>query len=176
MSNGAAPAPGQPVAALSPPSLGTFPGFTTGQVYYPELFIPENAGVQPRDYVQELLNGVAAVEIVRPIQVDIPGTVYAMCGSAVDSTGAALPVGLDPLDTFLFRLEHNSGDRFTTAPTLGSTVLGRNGLPRLVGARGWMWDRGGTIRIGLTPLRANLRINIALWIIEFRGPQNFTMR
>lgn len=169
---------GTPQASLNPPSLGQYGGWTRSQVYYPEVLIPgrEFAGVQPRDYVVNLSAGTANIEVLRPISVDIPGTVYAMTGGSRDTTGTAFPVGLESLDTFKIRIEHNSNDRFVTQTAYGSAVVGTAARPRLVGASGWIWDRGGTIRVFITPLRANLDIDISLWVIEYRGLQNFTMR
>lgn len=148
------------------------PQWQTAQVYYPEPYLPNHAGVRSRDIAVSLVNGIAGTESLVPkVSFTIPGSVYALTGSAMDTTGADWPTGMNPLDTFLVRFAYAFGDRFTSEPTLASNVLGRAGLPRLVGGHGWEMNQNGQILVAITPLRANLRISVCLWFIEFRGMQ-----
>lgn len=146
------------------------------QVYEPTPWRPLNPfiGEQFRRYTADVvLNETANTEVPRIIQIDIPATLYGLTGAAVDSTGAALPVGLDPLDTFLVRFEHNNGDRIDTQAALGSAMLGTAKFPALLGGPAWHFDRGSSINIGITPLRSNLRIYVVAWMMEYRGPANY---
>lgn len=166
-------------AALNPPSYQAYaeqiPAWYREPVYEPRPFFPnqDNIAKQPRMRTVESLNEAANVEVLRFIQVDVPSIVYAWTGAAVDTTPAALPVGLASLDTFTVRFEHNAGDRLTPVAQLGSCVLGTAAFPALIGGAGWVFDRGGTITVAIVPLRASLRIDVTAWIIEVRGPVNY---
>lgn len=169
------------MAALDPPSAYGVLGGQSGvkwyrePVYEPRIFFPNDAWTakQIRWRAVGILNEAAGTEVVRFINIDIPSTVYAFTASAVDSTGAALPVGLDPRDTFLLRYAHNSGDRLTPDPTLGSCIAGDARFPALVGAAGWVFGRGGAVEVGITPLRANLRVAVCAWVVEIRSHTNY---
>ena len=141
----------------------------------PWIPVAPNIGTQMRRFVVNIVNAAVGVETFATIQIDIPGTVYGLTGAAVDTGGpppAALPVGYDPLDLFMIRFEHSSGDRLDTAATMASALLGKGDKPAYIGGPGWTFDRGSTMRIGVTPLRATLRIGIVAWMIETRGPTN----
>lgn len=168
-------------AALDPPAAyGTLGGqnvpWYREPVYEPRLFFPNDATTakQPRLRTVECLNQPAGTEVPLFINVDIPSTAYAITATAVDTTGAALPVGLDPRDTFLVVFQHTSGaDRLTPQATLGSTVCGTAQFPALIGAAGWIFGRGGAVNVNITPLRTNLRINVCFWFIEIRSATNY---
>lgn len=131
-------------------------------------------GYQPRVYSGELLNGTNGSEVGVQVQVDLPVRLIAINGASVDTTGTAFPVGLDPLDTFLFRLEQGNGDKLHAFARLGSTVLGKGQMPGEIGGSGYTIDGGGSVYLYITPLRANLRIDVSLICLEIRGPRNFT--
>jgi hypothetical protein len=68
-------------------------------------------------------------ETVRTVQFDIPARVIAINASCVNTAvNGALPVGVNPRDCFLFRVEYTTGDRLHIAPRLGSTVVGKPSL------------------------------------------------
>lgn len=144
------------------------------QVYYPTPWLPidpnNQIGRQPRDYVKQFLNQTVNQEASDSWSFPFPTVIYGLSAAAVDTTGAALPVGLDPRDTFLVRLSYNSQESFQTIPALGSAVFGTASLPRLVGGPAYWVDRGATVQIAVTPLRSNLRITLVAWAIETRGP------
>ena len=127
-----------------------------------------------RWYVLQVLNATSSVETLATLQIDIPGFIYEMAGAAIDSTGAALPVGLASLDTFQLRLDHAQGDRLITAPSLGSSVCGTAQFPAKVGLPGWKFNRGSTAFFGITPRRSNLLINVVLKFLEIRAGANFS--
>lgn len=174
------PPPGSQ-ASIDPPS--TFKRSKQGlewyqtQVYWPTPWIPlsENIGIQPRRRpIQDVLNGAANAVVNRTIQIDIPSAVYALTGSATPSDGSALPNNLHPLDTFLIQFTHNTGDRLDTQAALARSLIGTAERPAMIGGVGWNFDRGGTIQVDVTPLRANMRISVTCWVIEIRGPVNYT--
>jgi hypothetical protein len=166
-------------ALLDPPSLQGFSQqgvqWVRSQVYYPNPWIPQgnNIGTQPRDYVVQATNQPAGAEFIQTLQIDIPGIAFAICGGARRTDGAALLVGdIFGLTSFDVRFEHSNGDRLTTIAGLGSSILGSAGSPRLIGGPGWVFDRGSTCRIGITPHNALLQITVNVWILETRGPTN----
>lgn len=172
------PPPGS-TASLNPPSnaqraqQGT--RFYREQVYYPTPWFPagQNIGLQLRIRPLSVVNQPANVDVLQTVQFDIPSTCYALSASAIDTTGAALPAGLDPLDTFTIQFQHTNGDLYMTLPALGGTVLGAGSEPVLLGGPSWAQDRGTSILVTIQPLRANLRIDVCLWAIEARGPANY---
>lgn len=134
-------------------------------------------GQQVRFYSGALITGdadyVVNTEAIRGVQFDIPCRLIAINGSARDTNTPANLTGLDPRDEFLFRLEYTNGDRLHITQRLGSTVVGRMGFPGELGGVGWTIDRGASVILGITPLRANLRIDITLVCLEIRGPSNY---
>ena len=150
--------------------------WTREYVAEPYPWIPKapNIGTQTRRFVVEVQNQPVGGEIIASIQIDIPGTAYALSGAAVDTAAppVALPVGYDPLDMFLVRFEHSSGDRLDTQAGIASSLIGKGDKPALIGGPGWTFDRGSTLRVGITPLRLTMRITVVAWMIETRGPTN----
>jgi hypothetical protein len=132
-----------------------------------------NVGYQTRYYSNGILNQAANAEVVVNIQFDLPCRLIAINGSAMDITGAGFPVGLDSHDTYLFRMEYTNGDRLHIAARLGSTVTGSAARPGEIGGAGFTVDQGATVQLGITPLRANLRIDITVVALEMRGSRNF---
>ena len=147
------------------------------QVYQATPWLPaspqNNIGYQPRwRPIQDVVGGAVGVAVQRVIRVDIPYTVYGFSGTATPSDGTALPNNLHPLDTFTILLTHNTSDRLVTEPVIARTVLGTAERPSHVGGTGWAFDRGGTIQVQITPLRAGLTISVVAWGIEVVGPTN----
>jgi hypothetical protein len=147
------------------------------QVYYSTPWLPaspdNNIGFQPRwRAMQEVIDGAVGVEARRNIRVDIPFEVYGFTATATPSDGSALPNNLHPLDTFRVLLTSNTNDRLVTEAVIARTIMGTAERPSHVGGTGWSFDRGGTIQIGITPIRANLIISLVAWGVEVRGPTN----
>ena len=162
-------------ALLDPPSMMQR---AKNGVYYarqpvfeprPWLAVDPGVGSQPRRYVTGITGEPANTEVISTIQIDIPGCIYALTGAAYDTVGNTSA----GLDQFLVRFEHSTGDRLDTIEALGSALLGTAQFPALIGGVGWNFDRGSTIRVGITPLVANLRIDVVCWMIEQRGPMNW---
>jgi len=173
------PAHDNAMAALDPPSAY---GQTGGQkvpwyrepVLEPRVFFPNDLytakQIRWRSVVVE--NEAANAEAIRLINIDIPSTVYAIVGAARD-TGAATQFNDGGRNEFLVRFRHNSGDQLTPQPALGTLFTGDARFPALVGAAGWVFNRGGSVEVGITPLRANLRIDVAVWCVEIRSHTNY---
>lgn len=132
-----------------------------------------DVGYQPRYYSLEVLNQAAGTEVIANIPFDLPCRVVALNGAAFSTAqGNALPVGVGPRDCFLFRMEYTTGDRLHINARIASLYLGTAERPGEIGGVGYTID-GGTVTIGITPLIANLRINVALHCVEMRGPRNY---
>lgn len=116
----------------------------------------------------------AGTESIRIIQFDNPAVGIWLTGGVFNNAvGNALPVSVNPLDLFLVRFEYVQGDQLTTNARLGSNVLGTAAQPGEVGGVGWVFNTGSTVTVGITPLVANLRIDVTIACLEFRGPSNF---
>jgi len=183
---GVAATPGDPVggggAAINMPTRASMAGqgaalppYMRVPVWPPQLLLSTNrlVGHQTRDYTAGVLNAAINVEAISTIQFDIPCIIYAITASAVTTNAVAFTAGLIPLDSFLIGFEHSNGDRLTAGQArLGSTICGTALRPRMVGGNGWVFDRGSTLVARITPLQANLRIDIVVETIEERGPTN----
>lgn len=158
-----------------PGSPGTF--YKQTPVSEPTPWLPyrvdNQIGFFNRWYVIEVINEAANTEVIRTLQVDIPGFVYEVVGGAVSTNATALPVGTESRDTFLMRLDYSQNSKLITSQALGSTVCGTAGFPAKVGLSGWKFNRGSSAIFGITPLVANLRINIVLKYIELQAGANF---
>ena len=163
-----------------------FPFFPTAPFYSTN----PNVGYQVRYYSCGVLSTDADVtlgaESIRTITFDIPCRIIAMNGAfaytARPNAAAAINLGQDPLDSFLFRSEYTTGDRLQIAARLGSTVLGSGENPAEIGGTGYTVDQGGSMIFGITPLNNILdtgppatawRIDITLHCLEMRGSSNF---
>ena len=136
-----------------------------------------NVGYQTRFYSTGTVNATAGSEVLATVQFDLPCRLIAINGSAFNTAaGNTLPAGVDPRDTFLFRLEYTTGDKLHITQRLGSTVCGTSQRPGEIGGVGYTIDQGASVSIGITPLLANLRIDITLVCLEMRGPRNFIQR
>jgi hypothetical protein len=148
--------------------------WTRLQVYYPEPLLPQGVAIayQLRQRVLQFLGLAINQPTINRIRFDTPGPVYQITAAARDNTGAALPMGLDSLDTFRVRFEHSSGDRLTEQAAMGSALCGVASFPALLSRNGWHFDNGGVMIVEVTALRANLDIDIVCWHFEARGPTN----
>jgi len=177
-------------ALIQMPSAGQLGG--AGQVPFVRYpFFPTapfystnpNVGYQTRYYSVGVLytdaDYTVGSEMLRVAQFDIPCRLVAFNGSAVSYFGSpavisALPLGVKPNDTYLFRAEYTTGDKLHISARLGSTVVGSDENPGEIGGTGYTIDQGASLSIAITPLMANLRIDITLVCLEMRGPRNFS--
>lgn len=163
----------------APVSFVRFPYYPTSPFYSTN----PNVGYQTRFYSAGVLYTDAdyqvGAELIRTVQFDIPCRMIAINGSALYYFGspavpASLPLGVKPNDTYLFRAEYTTGDKLHVASRLGSTVVGSDENPGEIGGAGYTIDSGASFVLGITPLIANLRIDITLVCLEMRGPRNFS--
>lgn len=156
-----------------------YPFFPTAPFYSTN----PNTGYQTRFYSTGVLYTDAdyqiGAELTRIVQFDIPCRLIAFNGSAIYYFGspavpAALPLGVKPNDTYLFRMQYSTGDKLHIASRLGSTVVGSDENPGEIGGVGGTIDQGSSVQVCITPLMANLRIDVTLVCLEMRGPRNFT--
>lgn len=180
-----APAP-YPTALVAPPSAAQlggeqplpfvrFPFYPTAPYYSTN----PNVGYQVRFYstglnrtdADYLLNS----EAIRAVQFDIPCRVIAINGAAVDGTGVITYTTTNMNLQYLFRAEYTTGDKLTVTARLANTVVGTAENPGEIGGHGYNIDQGASLMIGLTPLVANLRIDITLVCLEMRPPRNFSI-
>lgn len=166
------------MATMNPPDNGTryFNGipFRQTEVFEPMpwLAVDPNIGYMTNDRVSNLTGGAANTEVIVRNGFDVPSVVYALTGSAIDTTGADLPVGMSPLDTFLVQFVLTNGQRWQTVPALGSTLLGSGERPRKTGRPTWVLNNGAVMEVRITPLRTNLRIDVVMYTLEQPGPTN----
>jgi len=155
-----------------------FPFYPTAPFYSTN----PNVGTQTRFYGATVLRTDADYtvnsESTRTVQFDIPCRLVAFTGSATYNPGGVLArdgfTGMDPLDSFLFRMEYTTGDKLMTGARLGSTVVGTMENPGEIGGVGYTIDQGASVLLGITPLIADLRIDITLVCLEIRGSSNFS--
>lgn len=117
------------------------------------------------------VTGVAAnTQSIQNIAFDLDSAVYAWTGAAYLTTLAAAFPGngfANPLDTFTIQFRLSQGKRYyQTTPTLGSTVLGTAERPRYLGMPSLRLSSGTVLQAIVTPLIANLRIDVTLYTIE----------
>lgn len=159
------------------PAWVRFPFFPTAPYYSTN----PNVGTQVRYYSAGINSTESDVtvnsESIRNITFDIPARVIAINGSCVNTAAnGALPIGVDPRDCFLFRMEYSTGERLHITERLGSTVLGRADNPGELGSSGFTVDAGARVTLGITPINpipTNFRIDITLHCLEIRGSANF---
>lgn len=181
--------PIQPTADVAPPTLAQLGGppqqpwvrapfFPTAPLYSTNPYV----GSQIRFYSCGILSSdtdvAVGAETIRTIPFDIPARVITITGSCVNTAQAgALPVGVDPRDCFLFRVQYVSGDKLHIDARLGSTVVGTGQRPLELGNSGYNIDQGGALVVGITPINpipAAFRIDITFHCLEIRGSSNFT--
>jgi hypothetical protein len=136
-----------------------------------------NVGYMVREYSVGILNQAAGTEVIQPITFDIPVQLIALNGAAfVTLAPNALPAGVGPRDCFLFRMERSNGEKIQITSRIASTCVGTAERPGELGGSGLMLDAGSSLQIGITPLLANLRVDIILHCMELRGGSSWTNR
>jgi len=153
-----------------------FPFYPTS----PWMSTNPNVGYQVRYYsagcTSADLDYAANTELIRNVQFDIPCRLIGFNGAAIDRTGAIVYTEQTMNLQYLFRLEYTTGDRLHTTARLASTVVGTMQNPGEIGGHGYNVDQGASVTVGITPLVANLRIDITFICLEMRPPRNFAMR
>jgi len=151
-----------------------FPFFPTAPWYSTN---PE-VGYQVRYYSTGLVSTdsdyVVNSESSRFVQFDIPCRLVAINGAAIVTNDLTALTNQNMNLQYLFRVEYTTGDKLHVSPRLASTVVGTMENPGEIGGHGYNIDQGASLQIGITPLRANLRIDITLVCLEMRGPRNFS--
>jgi hypothetical protein len=178
------PGPGM-MASLSPPTnrQRVWQGikFEQTSVYEPKPWIPLSTdglpiGLIARDRTLTFTLPTVNITAQDRIGFSTPAAVYAITATAflTDGAGAGvdLPVGADPRDVFRIQIKDATGDLWQSEPAMASNVAGTAQFPRLIGAAGRMCDGGTTTIVMVTPLLANLLIDVTLWTIEQPGPTN----
>lgn len=161
-----------PVKFVRFPFYPTAPWYSTNPaVGYQVRFY--STGVLPTD-----TDYAVNTEMLRNIQFDIPCRLIALNGAAVLTNNLAGANSLSEINMglqYLFRLEYTTGDRLHTTARLASTVVGTMTNPGEIGGHGYNIGQGASVTIGITPLQANLRIDVTLVCLEIRAPRNFSI-
>lgn len=191
MSNQNGPVPGspygEPSALISMPTAGQMGGQQpVPWIRYP--FYPTapwystnpNVGYQVRYYSTGIIDTDADYTInsesIRTVQFDLPCRVVAINGAAI-RTNDLLALNLNTMNLqYLFRVEYTMGDKLHTTQRLAASVLGIGNEPGEIGGHGYNIDQGASLVVGITPLSANLRIDITFVCLEMRAPRNFSIR
>lgn len=159
----------QPLPFVRYPFYPTSPYYSTNP----------NVGYQVRFYSGGILSTDADyavnTEALRNIQFDIPCRLIAFNGAAIDTTGVVVYDETNMNNQYLFRMEYTTGDRLQTTARLASTVVGTMKNPGEIGSHGYNIDQGASVTLGITPLVANLRIDVTLVCLEMRPPRNFSI-
>jgi hypothetical protein len=136
----------------------------------PYYFTNPKVGYMVRFYSAGILNGAPNTELPQSITFDIPVQLIAINGSAfVTQAPNSFPVGVSPLDSFLFRMERANGEKLYITQRIASSILGTGQRPGELGGSGMMLDAGTSLQLGITPLLPNLRIDITLHCLELRS-------
>lgn len=130
-------------------------------------------GLFTRQYTITFSNGAAGTEQIVPLNPGIPLCITDVSGSVRDTTGGALPLGMNPLDNFAIRIQATTGDQYVVGSGLGGSVVGTAQFPRKLPGMGWKIARGATIQAFITPFLANLRVDITFMCVEIRAGGNF---
>ena len=168
------PSAGQ-LGGNGPVKFVRFPFFPTAPWYSTNPAV----GYQVRYYSAGLLSTdadyAANTEALRNVQFDIPCRLIAINGAAIDTTGVVQYNETNMNLQYLFRLEYTTGDRLHTTARLADTVVGTMQNPGEIGGHGYNIDQGASVTLGITPLVANLRIDVTLVCLEMRAPRNFSV-
>jgi len=120
------------------------------------------------DRVISIVNGNAGTTAIPTIAFDLDSAIYALTAAVYDTSGAAFPPTnvANPLDTFTVQFKLAQGRQYQDNAALGSVVLGDAKYPRYLGMPAWRFPGGTVMQVLITPLFANLRIDLSLWAIE----------
>jgi hypothetical protein len=167
---------GNPDAGV--PSFIRFPFYPTSPWYSTN----PNVGYQVRYYSTGVLSSdldfAVGSELMRTIQFDLPCRVIGFNGASVDlTTPSTGPINESNMNLmYLMRVEYTMGDKLHTSARLGSTVVGTAQRPGEIGGHGYNIDQGASLQVFITPLVADIRIDITAICLEMRAPRNYTIR
>ena len=137
-----------------------------------------NVGYQTRYYSAGLTSTdtdyAINSEATRRIQFDLPCRLIAINGSAQTTDGVIGRITGDPRDLFLISLQYTTGDQILIGSRIASNVCGSADTNfGELGGTGYSIQTGASLSIGITPLFADLRIDIVLVCLEMRGSTNY---
>lgn len=135
----------------------------------------ETVGYQTRFYSTGITNGTANTEVINRIQFDLPCRLIAINASVQTTDGNIARIINNPLDLFLISLSYTTGDQILVGTRLASTICGSGSEPAEMGGTGYAINTGASVSIGMTPLFANLRIDVVLVCLEMRGSTNYSV-
>jgi len=169
----------QPLPFVRFPFYPTAPWYSTNP----------NVGYQVRYYSAALASTDSdfnvGSEVTRTVQFDLPCRVIAFNGASAPTDWSSPPQinGADFLPSkinmnllYRFRVEYTTGDKLQTAARLAETVLGTGSEPGEIGGHGYNIDQGASLQLSITPLLADITIDISIVCLEMRAPQNFNIR
>ncbi len=159
-------------AALEQTGRATVVGgipFVAMHVAEPAPLLPTQGFTQGlNDRIISVTGTNAGQTAIPTIAFDLDSAIYALTAAVYDTSLAAFPPNgfSNPLDTFTVQFKLAQGRQYQDNPALGSTVLGDAKYPRYLGMPAWRFPGGTVMQVLVTPLVANLRIDLALWAIE----------
>lgn len=125
------------------------------------------------DRVSTFTNQTINAEATNNLGFDIPSVVYAITAAVRDTAGNSISGAFgNVLDTFRIQFGLTNGRNWQTANTMGSTICGTAERPRFLGRSCWRLNNGAVLQCRVTPLVANLQIDIVLWCVETTGGSN----
>ena len=178
---------GQAIAALETPDTAT--RLVQG-VPYQEVPVAEPMPWMPvsndiawglNDRTTRFTAPTANVESQNTMGFDLPSVVYAITATVRQTT--FVPAGntfnfwesqgfASPLDTFQIQFALSQGRTWQTTNAPASTICGSAERPRFLGRTGWRFGQGAVLVVKITPLLANLTIDVVLWAVEEVGGSN----
>ena len=109
-----------------------------------------------------------------------PTIIIARSAAAITTTGAALVLGRESLDTFqaqMFRAGSSTdlfdagwGGANPSQLVIGSSIFGTASQPMLIPGNGFFVDTGGQVSVRVATLVDAIRVDVTLWCIEEYGP------
>ena len=125
------------------------------------------------DRVLTLTNGAINTQAVQRLGFDTPSAVYAITAAVRTTDGAAIPGSFGSvLDTFQIQFRMTNPRLWQTNPVSGSTVCGTAERPRFLGRPCWRMNTGSVLIANITPLMANLNVDLNIWVLETIGCTN----
>jgi hypothetical protein len=169
-----------PTSLLSPPGFSNYAQAPNVQwhripAHLPQIAIPSADFITTKafDNAISFTGNASGAAYTTTLQFPEPSVIFALTATAIDTTGAALT--RDPRDCFTLALVRTNADKLQSQAVLGSTICGTAERPRYVGPNGWVQDRGSSIQITLTPLFADLRVDLVCYTAVIYGPSSFTL-
>lgn len=168
-------------ATLNPPSddqrlAGGVP-YRMTRLGEPLAWLPYSPTIAWRnnDRVAAFTNQTANAQATVRLNFDTPSVIYKIAAGVRDTQGNAINGSFGTvLDTFQIQFTlSQAGIVFQTTATYGSTICGTAALPRVLDIP-WRMDQGAAILVNVTPLMANLDVNIVLYTVETPGATNIT--